>query len=531
MKRPYMNLLPLVVCAVTGGATAADWPGWRGASRNGIAADSPPLEESWPKGGPPLVWKSERIPSASHTGGYASPAVAEGRVFQFVCWKYREPIATRTLSQNGLRALGGTDKLPPEAIVQAVEAARISDERAQLKGKELGAWIKQWVETKLDEEQRKQFSRFAQDRLQRGETAFDLNILGQLATIRNKVFPSPEALDQWFAENKIPDNIKAAALKQIPADRELARDVIMALDAQDGKTIWKKEYSGRVHAYGSSSTPCVGDGRCYVAGSDGMVYCLDAKTGDEVWTKQVGKGEKSCSFALVDGVAIAPLGPLVGLDAQTGQELWRQEKIGYAHASPAYWRKDGLTYLVCNAEKEMACIDPKTGAILWTAPGGGSSTVAIESDYAVVFSGRKEVGVTAYKLAKEGASKLWSVEGFTDRGASPIVYKGCVYAIGSAGALCVKLETGETLWKEKPGTGEICSPVLADGKIFAFAGSAVVAIQADPQKFRMLGRLPLGMLSVASPAVADGRIYLRVKEALACFDLTKRQDTAGIPGV
>ena len=51
-------------------APAADWPQWRGANRDGKSADTG-LLESWPKGGPRLLWKVQDLGE-----GYSGPAIA-----------------------------------------------------------------------------------------------------------------------------------------------------------------------------------------------------------------------------------------------------------------------------------------------------------------------------------------------------------------------------------------------------------------------------------------------------------------------
>jgi outer membrane protein assembly factor BamB len=59
-------------CAV---ATAADWPQWRGLSRDGISQETG-LLQSWPQGGPKLVWKAQGLGE-----GYSSFAVAGNRLY------------------------------------------------------------------------------------------------------------------------------------------------------------------------------------------------------------------------------------------------------------------------------------------------------------------------------------------------------------------------------------------------------------------------------------------------------------------
>lgn len=66
------SLFALFVCTL---APAADWPQWRGANRDGTSPETG-LLDSWPKGGPPLVWKITGLGE-----GYSSSAIANGRLF------------------------------------------------------------------------------------------------------------------------------------------------------------------------------------------------------------------------------------------------------------------------------------------------------------------------------------------------------------------------------------------------------------------------------------------------------------------
>lgn len=500
-------------------AQSADWAQWRGPSRNGIAAESPSLADKWAADGPKKLWESEEPIPGGGAGGYGSPVVADGRVFMFVCWKYREPLETRTLATKALEQLGWIAEKPPEDLLKAIEAARVSDERAALKGRDAQEWVRKWVAEKLDADQQKKFGRFVTQRLNEAKDAIPLDVLDKLATIKDKPLANHAALDQWFADNGIGGPLKDRIAKSFPVDEEKAHDTIVCLDAATGKTLWKKQYPGVPHQHGSSSTPCIADGRCYVAGSDGGIYCLDAKTGDEVWKAQVGKGDKNSSFVVVDGVAIIAAGPLTGFDAATGKVLWSQKAVGPTNSSPAYWEKDGKTYLLVGG----SCIDPKTGDVLWKSPGPGNSTPAIVGDHMVVLTGDGKIGVIAYKLAKDKAEKLWSVETFADRGASPLVHDGHVYAMGSQGAVCVHLESGKVVWDGKPGTDEFSSPLLADGKLFVGGrGGLVLMLKASPEKCDVLGKAKVGMVACTSAAFADGKLFVRLAKSIACYDLTAK---------
>ncbi len=56
-------------------AAPGDWPGWRGPERTGVSSETG-LLSSWPEGGPKLLWKATGL-----GGGYATPSVAQGRIF------------------------------------------------------------------------------------------------------------------------------------------------------------------------------------------------------------------------------------------------------------------------------------------------------------------------------------------------------------------------------------------------------------------------------------------------------------------
>ena len=68
------SLLPLLAAFFVTSADA-DWPQWRGPSRDGKSTDAGLLQE-WPEDGPPLVWRSEGLGR-----GFSSVSAADGRLF------------------------------------------------------------------------------------------------------------------------------------------------------------------------------------------------------------------------------------------------------------------------------------------------------------------------------------------------------------------------------------------------------------------------------------------------------------------
>jgi outer membrane protein assembly factor BamB len=529
--RNWMRLASLaLVCCLASNLNlhAADWNQWRGPDRDGVAP-SGPLAESWPKAGPRRLWQSESIPSGG-AGGLGSPVVAGGKVYLYVNRRYVEPIATRRLSDQGLRALGWTPQKPPADVLGEVEKARLSEQRQKLTPKEVNGWVKKWLAEKLNEEQRKKFGGWIADRLRRGKAAFAMESLEKLAEIRNKEFASKEALAEWLRQSGLPPEVKKAAVGQIPTTANRYTDVVLCLDAADSKRLWRREYPGRGFDPGASPTPLVTGGRVYVIGSLGVVYCLDAGSGELAWKKQLdgAKGARvSSSFAIADGLLVILAGPLTAMDAATGEVRWTQPKVSGADNSPAFWHSGGKHYVICNTGRSVFCVDPADGKLLWNVPGGSCSTPALAGDVMAVQAESKQAGLSAYRLSPEKPEKLWTVE-HTDRGASPIIHDGHVYSVTRNGAICVNVETGKVLWKQNVGGGEISSPILAGGVVLSPVGAAkgvLVMIKASPEKFSLLGKVQLGIATCSSPAFVHGKLYVRLGGAVACYDLSAAANT------
>jgi outer membrane protein assembly factor BamB len=319
-------------------------------------------------------------------------------------------------------------------------------------------------------------------------------------------------------------------LASVPAEPALA-DQVFCLDAGSGKTLWKTRLPGPGAREPGSSTPCLVNGRLYVVGSGSTVVCLNAADGGLVWERKLARPTAkpiASSVAVVGGVAVLLADVLTGLDARTGEVRWAQERITGHESSPASWRANGRDYVLCNTARETHGVDPADGKVLWSVPGGGKSTPVVAQEYGGDFlvnlsDGRKN-GLTAYRLTPQGPRKLWSLPAY-DRASSPVAFDGHVYAIAGGGnghgarLLCVHLDTGQVAWEEVVDFAEVSSPVVADGKLVAVCGTFLWLLAASPEKYSVLSQADCRITLCTSPALLDGRLYLRQANAVACYDL------------
>jgi outer membrane protein assembly factor BamB len=97
----------------------------------------------------------------------------------------------------------------------------------------------------------------------------------------------------------------------------------------------------------------------------------------------------------------------------------------------------------------------------------------------------------------------------------PLIHDGLIYLVrqygrDTGGLYCVDLKTGKEIYHQKlPAVRYRATPVLADGKIYLAARDGVVTVFKPGPKFEVLATNKLGDEIAASPAISQGRIYLR----------------------
>jgi outer membrane protein assembly factor BamB len=532
------NLCLVVVLFTFGlaasGALAQDWPQWRGPNRDGVCPDSTILANTWPAAGPKRLWVSEKIPGGP-AGGFGSPVVAGGRVYVYANLKYAVPIATRQLTEDAMHGMGwaAADKLPPAALLETLEKARLGPDRAAKKDpKDLGPWVDQWVKDHLSDAQRTSYGAFCADRLRKGPDAFAIDDLQKLTPLKDQLFASAAAFEQAMDNNGVTGAMRQAVIKNVPVSKDVGKDALYCLDAGDGRTLWCRQYDkipGKTDNFdASSSTPCIAGGRCYFAGARGALYCLNASDGSEVWATRFADGLQHSSPLVIDGMVILLSFPAYAVQADTGKLVWTQPKAATRQSSPMPWTFAGKHYLLCNNEGDLHCLETATGAMVWSAPGKGYSTIAVAGDVMVAQSGDKAIGLAAYRLTATQAQKIWSFD-VTDVGTSPVIHDGYVYDVANGQAVCVGLTDGKVAWNQSVGAAWISCPVLADGKIYTLTDSSktLLMLRASPAKFESLGKATVNGLNSTSPAIARGRLYLRLDEAVACYDLTAAPAVTG----
>jgi outer membrane protein assembly factor BamB len=135
-----------------------------------------------------------------------------------------------------------------------------------------------------------------------------------------------------------------------------------------------------------------------------------------------------------------------------------------------------------------------------------------------------EHGLLAVKLGGKGnvtgTHVAWKEKRGLPEVPSPLVYRGRVYLVKEGGIVsCLDAATGKLVYRERLGaTGAyFASPVAGDGKLYAIAHAGVVSVFAAGDRLTVLARNDLGEHVLATPAVADGKLYVRTENHLYAF--------------
>jgi outer membrane protein assembly factor BamB len=131
-----------------------------------------------------------------------------------------------------------------------------------------------------------------------------------------------------------------------------------------------------------------------------------------------------------------------------------------------------------------------------------------------------KTGATGNIKYPEGIRQDESVAWFKERGGAYmqtlLVYGDQLYNLRWNGNLaCFDAASGNEKYRETVDTKSfIASPVAADGKIYTISEDGEVFIIEAGPSYRLINSIPLGEITLATPAIVDGMIIFRTTDHL-----------------
>jgi outer membrane protein assembly factor BamB len=319
--------------------------------------------------------------------------------------------------------------------------------------------------------------------------------------------------------------------------------------------LWTRSVPGaktRKHDFNTlaTSTPATDGERVYALFWDGKGLSLHAydMKGTPVWDRDLGPLKidhgAGASPVVVGGKVILAneqdgSSHLLALDAKTGKPLWDTPRKPFraSFATPFVLERSGEEpELVVASTAGVAGYDPDSGAEKWSweIKFDGKVLRAVGSPVAgsgLVFATTGDGGGARHAVAlrpggKDGKPSLaWENKKSLPYVPTLLTRGDHVYFVNDRGgqAGCLAAKTGEIVWTGRLGGNMTASPILVDGKVYATSEDGnVYVFAADPAAFKLLAKNTVGEPVMATPAVADGRLFIRGKDHLFCFGRSAR---------
>lgn len=339
---------------------------------------------------------------------------------------------------------------------------------------------------------------------------------------------------------------------------------ILCFDEKTGKELWKQEHPEKYtisYPSGPRMTPIVHDGKVYAQGAEGMFACLNAASGDVIWTKNFKEAYKTksalwgyASQPLIDGNKLIIIAGqegchCVALNKDTGDEIWRTGTVTeQGYSPPLIIQQAGVRQLIICSPDSIYSVDPETGKQFWLQDYKGDNGSIIMTpihlgNYLFVGGYNNKNIMIELGADKPTAKTLWrdqAKKGISPVNVQPFLMDGKVYGLDQSGDLrCFDIPSGDNLWTtpkplgdRKVGSGTVF--LVRSGStdkfwMFAETGDLLIG-QLTPKGFTELSRVHVieptnnafGREVVwCAPAFANKHMYVRNDKELICVDLAK----------
>jgi outer membrane protein assembly factor BamB len=351
-------------------------------------------------------------------------------------------------------------------------------------------------------------------------------------------------------------------------DRATKQLATVCIDRNTGKILWRRSVApGKiedVHEISSPAapTPATDGERVYVYfGSYGLVcYDLD---GNQKWERQLPLPQNPY------GAAASPIlageflvlnhqgkdSYLLAVDRRDGRTVWKTDRSTflYGWSTPVHWRHDGIDEIVVlggdfQPGQRLMAYNLADGAERWWVgglPPCGKSTPVIgdglvffaapdiiletaaerrNPDRAARFYAKNAARIVAVRPGSKGevdpTNIAWSEKQGVPGVPSPLYYNGRLYTFKNGGLVfCRAAKTGTLLYSGALGAPGYyySSPVAADQKVFIASQDGVVVVLDAGEKLKVLATNKLDGAILATPALAEGNIYVRTENHLYAF--------------
>jgi outer membrane protein assembly factor BamB len=328
--------------------------------------------------------------------------------------------------------------------------------------------------------------------------------------------------------------------------RDSLNDLVFCLNPADGTLLWQEAYEARTisnHGSGPRATPFIDNDRVYTFGRSGILACWSLVNGSRYWLRNVNDeggesprwGHSSSPLILDDYIIVQGGGTArtIAFDKRTGETAWKSGQDLAGYAAIQMMEISGKPMLINFHGKGLAVLSADTGNELWNIPWETdydvNATTPVVTDGCVFITSGYRTGSMLIKVHSHEGEILWRNKAFSSLHSDPYVIDGHLYGYSgdsyqNRGSFkCVNLSTGAVKWTTNQMGWGTC--MYVDGYLLCcdIKGN-VFLMKPNPENFMKVASLPNALGSIRGPVwtrpvIANGRLYLRCKQRLICYDL------------
>jgi outer membrane protein assembly factor BamB len=316
---------------------------------------------------------------------------------------------------------------------------------------------------------------------------------------------------------------------------------VVAFRRSDGMKLWEtfapegRTPSGHYKNGHASATPATDGQRVYVSFGTRGLLALDMN-GKQVWYRDLGPMDA------YHGTAGSPLlykdrlilyqdqsrnSFIAAFDTRTGKTLWttpREADVGWG--TPIAVHVVDHDEIIVNGQLKVQAYNPDSGAELWSCKGTTYEVIPTPVvGYGMVFCSSGRAGPTlAIRPGGKGDVTRSHLAWTSPRGSpfvpSPILYGEHLYMVNDMQSVVTTFEatTGKVMWQNRLGAsrreGFSASPVAVDGKVFFTNDEGETFVLKAGPTFELLRTNRIGEGTLATPALVDGKWYIRTERNL-----------------
>jgi outer membrane protein assembly factor BamB len=318
----------------------------------------------------------------------------------------------------------------------------------------------------------------------------------------------------------------------------------ICLNAANGEMIWEKEVfrqdgkkSPAIHDKNShaSPTPLLRGDRLFVHFGHQGTACLDLQ-GNVLWRNRDLRyspvhGNGGSPILVEDMLVFSCDGGdqrfVVALNVADGKVQWKTARNAaagnkFSFSTPLLIEVKGQKQIVSPGSNVVSAYDPANGREIWRVRYDGYSVIPRPVyGHGLIFlsTGYDRPSLLAIRADGKGDVTDTHVAWKSNKGAphapSPLLVGDELYVVSDNGqASCLDARTGQVHWQERIGGSYSASPLFAGGKLYFQSEQGTGVVLRAEKEFKLLARNALGERSLASPAAADGALFIRTEKHL-----------------